>query len=168
MTGLLDVAEHLSEKARKEVGARADAFGRSAFNRYYYASFLSVRELLAEIAPDLAKRRHAELPSLLQKDVLSEVRKAANNSAKSGAITLCQSKSFVHQAASATSEIANVLHVANQARKIADYNPQIAVEFDFNGFSLEGQTDAAAREWKGRIDRMRGVLLNVFRELAIV
>lgn len=168
MTGLLEVAEHLSDRASKESGARADAFGRSAFNRYYYASFLSVRELLAEIEPSWSSTRHANFPDLLQNAVVKQVRKEARRQERAGAISRGTASSLIAQAGSATSEIASVLRVANEARKAADYTPEIPVEFDANGFRLFGQTDAAARGWKDRVDRMKGVLMHVCRELAIV
>jgi hypothetical protein len=168
MTRLLDVAEHLSDRARKESGARADAFGRSAFNRYYYASFLSVRELLAEIEPSWSATPHANFPELLQDAVVKQVRREAKKQEKAGAISPSSASSLITKAASATSEIASVLRVANQARVAADYKPEIAVVFDGTGFELGGQTDAAARGWKARVDRMKGVLLRVCKELAIV
>lgn len=168
MTGLLDVAEHLSDRARKESGARADAFGRSAFNRYYYASFLSVRELLAEIEPSWLATPHANFPDLLQDTVVKQVRREAKKQKRAGALTPSIASSLITQAVSATSEIVSVLRVANEARKAADYKPEIAVVFDANGFRLGDQTDAAARGWKERVDRMKGVLLGVCRKLAIV
>ena len=65
MAGLRSVAEHLSTHA-KVLGsgdAEADAFGRSAFNRHYYATFLTVRELLVAIDIAWAKTPHAEIPA---------------------------------------------------------------------------------------------------------
>lgn len=168
MTGLVDVAEHLSDRARKESGACADAFGRSAFNRYYYASFLSVRELLAEIEPSWSATPHANFPQLLQEAVVKQVCREAKKQEKAGAISASDARSLIRRAKTATSEIASVLSVANEARVAADYRPEIKVAFVDSGFELGGQTDAAARGWKARVDRMKGVLLGVYKELAIV
>ena len=166
--GLLDVAEHLSDQSRKESGARRDAFARSAFNRYYYASFLSVRELLAEIDPSWSGAPHANFPALLEGSLVQLVRKEAKKQSKAGAISPGNASTFVTQATSATSEIASVLHVAYVARVAADYSPEIAVVFDANGFRLGNETHAAARGWKGRVDSRKGILLHVCRQLAIV
>jgi hypothetical protein len=168
MSALVEVAEHLSDQARKESGARRDAFGRSAFNRYYYASFLSVRELLVEIDSSWSTTPHANFPSLLQDALVKQVRREAKKQERAGIISPGSASSLITQAASATSEIASVLRVANAARVAADYEPEITVEFDANGFRLDGKTDATARGWKGRVDRMKGVLLHVCKELAIV
>jgi hypothetical protein len=62
MTGMHQVAEHLSLQARAMTGNDADAFGRSAFNRYYYATYLSVRELLASLDSSWETQRHSAIP----------------------------------------------------------------------------------------------------------
>lgn len=49
MSSLPSVADHLSQIAKSRHADEADAFGRTAFNRYYYAAFLSTRELLMQI-----------------------------------------------------------------------------------------------------------------------
>jgi len=41
MTSLLGVANHLSVAAKAKTGDDADAFGRTAFNRYYWLYALS-------------------------------------------------------------------------------------------------------------------------------
>jgi hypothetical protein len=69
MSFLPSVADHLSKAARNAGGGEADAFGRSAFNRYYYAAFLSTRELLATIERSWKGVPHSNIPDLLENDL---------------------------------------------------------------------------------------------------
>lgn len=168
MTALFDVAQHLSVHAKKETGTPADAFGRSAFNRYYYGSYLSARELLAQIDTSWSRTGHSAIPALLEGALLKQVRDAARKQQQAGVWTATHASTRVRHATSAVSEIASILRVAYAVRVVADYEPQSAVEFDANGFRLSGHTDAEARHWEQRVDQMKGVLLGVCKELAIV
>ena len=69
------VADHLSKAARTTVGGEADAFGRSAFNRYYYAAFLSTRELLSMIERSWSGVPHSNIPALLENDLRATLNK---------------------------------------------------------------------------------------------
>lgn len=42
-----------------------DLFGRSAFNRYYYAAFLVTREMLGELQNSWKATPHRQIPILL-------------------------------------------------------------------------------------------------------
>ena len=49
---MIVVAERLSEIALAEpVEEYADSYGRSAFNRYYYATYLITRDMLRQLNP---------------------------------------------------------------------------------------------------------------------
>ena len=79
MADLYDVAEHLSRQAKSSYKkgdsayAMADAFGRSAFNRYYYASFLNVRDLVSTLDGRWARISHKGIPDLLRGAVTSMI-----------------------------------------------------------------------------------------------
>jgi len=77
-------------------------------------------------------------------------------------------RTLLRQARSAASEIASALSVAYAVRRVADYEPEIAVVFESSGFRLSDHTDAEARRWKERIEREKGSLIRVSRELGIV
>ena len=49
-----------------------DQFGRSAFNRYYYAVFLIVRDLMLEFNPRWSGS-HASIPGMLRASVHDEI-----------------------------------------------------------------------------------------------
>lgn len=168
MPGLHQVAEHLSLQARTLTGDDADAFGRSAFNRYYYAAYLSVRELLASLDTSWEASPHSAIPDLLEITVMRQVRDQAKRMSTSGLITIARHHSLAKQAGQASSDIASILRAAYGVRVVADYRPEQRVAFDRLEFRLAQHTHAEARNWKTRVDRAKKVLMSISKELGIV
>ena len=51
------VGHHLQQEAiRRTSDAEKDVFGRSSYNRYYYAAFLTARSLFVSLDPGWEKR----------------------------------------------------------------------------------------------------------------
>ena len=165
MSGLFDVAEHLSSRAKLLAGDEADAFGRSAFNRYYYASFLTVRDLLVILDASWAKERHANIPMLLEGTLIKRVKALAKRQEAAGALSEARRRVLIKQAMSAVGEIASILREAYAVRVAADYEPTHTVVFDVSGFRLVEHSDAEARNWKARVEQRKGVLLRISKEL---
>jgi len=168
MTGLHDVAEHLSARAKELEGDSADAFGRSAFNRYYYATFLTVRELIGLLDPSWESQSHASIPDLLEGAFLKLLKREAKKQAKLGLITKGRESSIITKASSATTAIAGLLRSAYSVRIASDYEPQEKVVFSNSGFSIVSHTDSEARNWKSRVEKEKGVLIGISKELGFV
>lgn len=163
------VAEHLSSEAKvQKEPLDADAFARSAFNRYYYATFLGVRKFVSALDADWARRTHSGLPDLLEGDVLKIIRNQAKKLEKQGAITTSRVRAISKQAGQASSEIASILRIAYNVRVVADYKPEQLVLFNHADFALADHTRAEARNWKTRVDQAIGVLLGISKELGLV
>ena len=62
----------------------ADAFGRSAFNRYYYAAFLLAREMFREMYKGPESINHADIPAHLKGRVLRAITTRARAQRKAG------------------------------------------------------------------------------------
>jgi hypothetical protein len=166
MIGLFEVAEHLSSRANALVGDdSADAFGRSAFNRYYYASFHSVRELLLALDESWAKAPHKNLPGLLEDDLIKRMKALAKQQERLGALNAARGRALLGQAQNAASDIAMILRAAYAVRIAADYEPTKSVSFFVGGFRLVEHTNAEARNWKDRVDKKKGILLRIAKEL---
>lgn len=169
MSGLYKVAEHLSSFAKKHSASDADAFGRTAFNRYYYAAYLTVRELLERVDASWGREGHANVPGLLEGALLKKVKGMARKQEKVGVLAKAREQVLVKQATAASSEIASILKSAYSVRVAADYEPSHVVLFDHDhcGFRLIGHTDAEARNWMGRVERQKGILLSIVDELGL-
>lgn len=167
MSELHPVGEHLAARAKAEGGECADAFGRSAFNRYYYAAYLSVRDLLKQINPKW-KAQHSGIPDLLEDAVINLIRKEAAKQMKSSLISRSDKSRMTSQAATAASELANVLRTAYAVRVTSDYEPEQLLIFDKGTFSLLNRTEGEARSWLASVSLYKGQLLHVAKELALV
>lgn len=168
MSELHAVGEHLSATAKANAGAIADAYGRSAFNRYYYAAYLEVRELLGQLNADWANQSHANIPKLLEDAVLRKMKTEARKQRQVGAISDSDVERLSRQASSAASAIANTLRTAYSVRVTSDYKPEHVVSFVRGTFSLLTHTDGEARSWLGSIAHQKGILMGVARELGLV
>ncbi|MBP6766229.1 MAG: hypothetical protein KA171_00510 [Reyranella sp.] len=151
-----EVGEYLRDKALE---SNADLFGRSAFNRYYYAAYLSARELLQELDPKWAASSHKAIPDLMEGIVVDRLKAVAKRQGEHG---------IVNSAYKAASEIANVLRTAYAVRVVADYQPNNRVEFSNGTFKLVEHSAAEAASWARRVDTPKGTLLRLYRKLGIV
>lgn len=167
MSDLHPVGEHLAARAKAEVGECADAFGRSAFNRYYYAAYLSVRDLLRQINPRW-KAKHSRVPDLLEDDVINLIRREAEKQMKRSLISPSEKSRLTSRAATAASALANVLRTAYAVRVTSDYEPEQLIAFDRGTFSLLSRTEGEARAWLASVSLHKGILLQVAKELALV
>lgn len=144
------VAQHLQhEAAVRTLSVERDLFGRSAFNRYYYATFLEVKASLAKLRPQWAgELAHASVPEVLRGTVKKELtrgRYTAQRMNDSEVVSLCQ------KALSAAESLAKILEEGRVTRVAADYHPEIPVEFvaasDFRLNTVGVQT---AQTWPHR------------------
>lgn len=145
------VGEKLEDWAHSQSDERnKDLFARSAFNRYYYAAFLITRDMLGEFKSEWKHTPHKGIPGLLEdalkKPVLDQLKKAVRN----GIINIGEMSKLRQDLQNATSELANLLREAYDARIIADYEPEVAIEIKGRVFSLKSYSLNAASGWANR------------------
>lgn len=168
MSSLPSVADHLSKEAKSRHADEADAFGRTAFNRYYYAAFLSTRELLTQINASWSRESHSNIPDLLEGALLTRLRTALKRQRARGIVPEGRAKTLVSQAVAAAGDMASILRAAYKVRVVSDYEPEEKVTFEPATFRLASHTEAEAKRWLGRIDHKKGIILNVAKEVGLV
>lgn len=147
-----------SEKSEK------DLFGRSSYNRYYYATFLIARELATELNPaDWSQLAHASYPGILRGTVAKKFAKAREKANKTG------DKELVfqcYQAKKAAEDLSRLMEQGNLTRVTADYYPEIPVEFEENGkFKLNSIDVTAARSWPARAKTLSNIILSAWKQI---
>ena len=145
----------------------ADAFGRSAFNRYYYASYLITREMLNDLDTGWTRTPHASIPELLQKTIVAKIRKELKQKQRSGLLTTADAVRFRVSANNAISELSNILKIAYSIRVIADYEPETKIIRSGRNIELADETLQGAKNWTRRVLRYTKSILNVWRQLGI-
>jgi hypothetical protein len=163
--GMEIVARHLQEQASSKAPSQeGDLFGRSAFNRYYYAAYLEVRLGLSgwrrEWEGDMA---HAKIPEILRGQVSKALKaglRLAERNSDNEVASLC---SF---GITAAKDLAQLMDNGRSARVTADYNPEIRVEFspDAN-FQLNTVGVNEARSWPGRARGLVDVISQAWRQV---
>lgn len=125
-----------------------DLFGRSSYNRYYYAAFLSVRQVLARLRPEWAALAHATFPEVLTGKILKTLSTGRNKAQRvrdGDLVSQCQ------RAIAASNELAKLLRSSYAIRVIADYNPEILVDFAHaDRFKLNDVDITEAHQWPER------------------
>jgi hypothetical protein len=138
-----------------------DDFGRSAFNRYYYALFLTVRELLSQFDPKWKDLPHASIPPLLLGQVLNGLKRRRKRSIRLGD---SRGTELANQAIAAVRELESTMRRGYIVRVMADYNPAIPVtKGTADRFSL-GDTDITdAHEWPNIARRLSPLISRAWR-----
>jgi hypothetical protein len=166
---MIVVAETLSAIALEEpVEEHADSYGRSAFNRYYYASYLITRDMLRQLNPSWAGTPHSKIPDLLTGTVIGRVRKELRRQQKLGGLRSGSSKSMLKEANTATSELSNLLKNAYEVRCVADYEPEQRILRNGRVIKLGEQTMEAARHWPNRVSAYTKTLIRIWRQLGLI
>lgn len=120
-----------------------DLFGRSAFNRYYYAAFLSTRQMLGEFEPKWQTTAHRNIPDLLKGELKRELKSAIDLSRPEGIKVINKHNSSVNA-------LASLLEQAYKVRISADYEPELRIQQTNKVISLGNHKLTSAERWPGR------------------
>lgn len=162
------VAQHLESYAQSATEDEIiNIFGRSAFNRYYYACFLATREMLGEFDPGWRNTPHKEIPNLLETTVqkrgvaaLERIKKLNKRSP--------QYSSYRTELTHATNELAELLRLAYDARIISDYEPEERIIKNGSTISLRHNKLNSANNWVDRTYSHIKIIRKIWREAGLV
>jgi hypothetical protein len=162
------VADKLAEWAINETDeSDADAFGRSAFNRYYYASYLITREMLSELNSSWTRTGHKQIPDLLKNSVIKKIRQELRRKLKAGLIRISDAARYRSSANSAVSNLSNLLQQAYNTRVIADYEPDTRIVRVRREIHLRNEKLGTAQSWPNRVFRYTRSILIVWKQLGL-
>jgi hypothetical protein len=158
------VARHLQNEAQsRSGGAERDEFGRSSFNRYYYATFLLVRSGLAKLRHEWSEIQHAAIPELLRGKVTEELKRGrsrAQRASDSELVTQC------NRSIAAAAALAQIMDEGRMTRVTADYEPDVPVDFTTGSdFRLNTVPVSKARNWPSRAKPMLDSIASTWRQI---
>ena len=141
----------MGEAPQRPVAVEKDLFGRSAFNRFYYAAYLTVRAALLAGLGECPKS-HSDVPDFLLGKVsrgLTQGEQRARRVSDTELAKLCS------RARTSARELAEILKEGYSVRVTADYFPEVPVIFEANGeFGLNTVHISKARSWPPKADAM--------------
>jgi hypothetical protein len=143
-----------------------DAFGRSAFNRYYYSSYLTARELLGQFDPEWRTQGHSNVPGLLKdsaKDVFLKAAKKARRTMPDN-----QVDKSLNQAINGLGELAKILTEGYAIRVLADYMPETKAVRESGKITLGPASLSSAAFWPKRSKILASLVITSGRELGIL
>lgn len=158
------VAHYLqTEAVNRVVVAEKDLFGRSSYNRYYYATFLLVRELLRALDPRWGELPHADYPKILTGSIKDTLKKGGVRARKASDWDLSD---HCKQAMAAASELAKLMAQGSATRVTADYHPEIPVQFNpGERFTLNSIDITVAHQWPPRARVLTAVIASTWRQI---
>jgi hypothetical protein len=140
-----------------------DLFGRSSYNRYYYATFLRVREVLAQMRSEWGRMAHASLPEVLTAEVCRTLVKGRAKADKMGDMELVRQCS---RAIKAAKELSSLMRASSATRVVADYHPEILVSFVHGErFTLNEIGITEAHQWPEKAQAWLGEIQDAWRQL---
>lgn len=161
-----NVAHHLQQEAIRILHAaadEADLYARSAFNRYYYATFLSVRETLSDVECSAAGQlKHSSIPEFLRGAIHRRISKIQKKAKKLGDTEL---ERACYRARLENRKFAETLEKAYATRVVADYKPDTLVSFGSMRFALAGVSVNEAHGWDERAKLWSRLVKGVLRQI---
>ncbi len=155
------VGRHLESEAIKKNIENADALARSAFNRYYYSTFLTARELLSTKYPKVEEIGHKAYSEIFSQKIPKELKKhikTAQTTDPPLVVTL-------QKAVSAAYDLSEIMKKAYGVRIVADYNPNTKVEFTIpDKFKLNGVSISDAHSWQTKAKQLTACIQEAWRQ----
>ena len=144
-----DVAHHLQQEALVRLtAAQRDSFARSAFNRFYYAAFLSVSRTLRLLRPEWAGIPHKNIPDLIHGTILTALKKGQRQALRVGDQETAEA---CGRAISLCHDLADLMKTGYAVRVTADYEADVAVDFSSGiDFRLATVKVSTAKQWPRR------------------
>jgi uncharacterized protein (UPF0332 family) len=157
------VGKYLEEEAlRRSSADEIDLFGRSAFNRYYYATYWIVRSCLVEIDPTW-ELKHKSVPELLE----GQVRKKLNNELKKAERLNIQGGKLRNRIYTSTAGLAQLMRHAYSKRVEADYTASSKVTKIDQTLYMGNEKSSSAFHWPSQAKTFTDDLLNVSKQLGL-
>lgn len=161
------VARHLQVQALRnhKDGGDDDIFARSAYNRYYYATFLIVRSSLSSINHSWSSIAHKSYPDVLGLTIpkqLAKGRQKALSLNDMKLVTDCQS------AIAAAKSLAAIMKSGSAVRVLADYEPEVKIDFqDEERFALGGVSITEAHQWPTRAKNLSAAIVATWKQINV-
>jgi hypothetical protein len=160
------VGKHLAEFAMRIRGTSPDdgLFVRSAFNRYYYATFLASRQLIIETT-GAQGLPHKALPEYLIGQFRKTIKKQIQTGFKSGVLSDANRARMLSALKQNTLLLRELLVTAYGVRVLADYEPDVPIEMKDDTCSLGAETLSAAGNWASRAQMHCKNLRKIWKDL---
>lgn len=157
------VGHHLQIEAKKRQGIERDQFARSAYNRYYYAAFLTVRSMLTGFDPKWAQMVHKDYPPLLTGQITRRYRSERTRARKNDDSELVEK---LDEGVRAAAALAKLMKKAYATRVVADYQPSEPVKFSpTDGFSLMSIDITEAYNWESNIQTLVPAIKEAWKQI---
>ncbi|MFR9680746.1 hypothetical protein [Acinetobacter sp. SEK570] len=162
------VGDELSALALGRCGTTDfDLLSRSAFNRYYYATYLVTRNTIGQMVNDWKGTNHSGLPILLEVTLIKKVKLYLDQQLKGELIDKGQYSRTLSDFRRVGSELAQLLKYAYHVRVLADYEPEVEISYIDRVIILQSCKITTAKSWSQQAERLCGRLLKLWKGIGL-
>jgi uncharacterized protein (UPF0332 family) len=163
-TGLIIVGKHLlAEAANRPVDVR-QSFLRSSVSRFYYAIFLTVRQIICEVGAD-PRPKHAAVPDMLRNTVQRKFKDQLNKAQKNSLVSNAESINIRNRVLNHTTQLALMVSQANEVRTKADYDLEEQLQSIGGDIKIGGLSVLEAERNFPQVRRLVAALMNDWRQI---
>jgi len=159
------VAQHLQSQATIRLAAEdRDAFGRSSFNRYYYAAFIEARNMMSKLRVEWTRLPHKQIPTVLRESVGQDLKQAQKKAIRvddKATVQACTT------AITASKGLADLLETSFATRVVADYRLETMVLFVNQDYTLNSVPISVARHWPSKARGFSNSILQGWRQAGV-
>lgn len=155
--------EDLALAERDEV--LLDLYGRSAYNRYYYAAFLTVRDMIRKLDGEDKRIKHASISEILEGRIRKKLKSAIEKLERKGFLKKAEAARYRSSVHRATRSLSDVMKLAYDLRAVADYEPEVKVKMNSNVIYLEEYKLSRAQHWYDEANAYCLTLLAIWKEV---
>lgn len=153
------VANHLRNHALSlSAEGEIDVFGRSAFNRYYYACYWEIRSRLPELHHNWLRLGHKDLPKYLSGEIKTKLLENARLLLKKGALSNRDYGNLLPRTEQSIRKISDFLVRGYAIRCAADYSPEFKAIKENGSLCLNGQKLSSLETWYQEVKVQTGIL----------
>lgn len=140
-----------------------DFFARSAFNRYYYATYLDVRNGLGSLDVGWRGIPHSQVPNILAGPVNKAIAKGRDRAKK---VSDANTSVLCSRAMHATLVLSDLMKNGYATRVAADYFPEVRIDFaDVYDFTLNSVRVKEAAEWPKKARILLHTITSAWRQV---
>ena len=166
---MIVVADHLTITAQSKTSELdVDLFARSAFNRYYYAVYLIVKESISEINNSWGRVSHKNLPDLLTGKILTTIKRKIKQQVKNNLLNQSEGDRIKQKVIHSANELSNLMSLAYSIRVIADYEIETKVEVVGSTIMLASEKISTAKHWKKTAQIHTYTIIQAYKDVGLI
>ena len=142
-------------------------FGKSAVNRYYYATLWEIVNSLYPLDNNIINLNHSSLPEKLKNRFKRNLKKHVDKQHKANIITEKEKKKFYHKINRSTKNLSLLMENAYHLRVRADYRLNCQIKKDHNVLYIDEVKFSEIERWQNKAEKEIQIIYKLSKDLGV-